>query len=399
MSNTLLTPTAVTREALRVAHQKANFIGNIDRQHDKDFAVNGAKIGDSIKIREPNKFTVTDGATLSAQDTTESSVTLQLSGRKHVGMGFTTADLTLSIDDFSKRFITPAASVLMANVENDVISNVYKSVYNQVNNVDSAATLAKVLAGRKILNDNLAPLEMRSIVMDTQMNVDLVDGNKTLFNDVAGLSKNYKEGMQGRAAGFDFYENTLMPAHTSGTALATAVYLTDVAGGEATGTSGLLHIDTGATTFKKGDIISIEDVFSVHPETKASTGQLKTFVVTADYAGGEGDLGISPSIVTSGAGQNVNAAVQNNKGITKHGGASAIYNVAMGFHESAFTFATADLILPKGVHFGAREVMDGISLRVVQDYDINNDKLPARLDIIYGYLAQRPEFAVRLANN
>ena len=171
MSNTLLTPTAVTREALRVAHQKANFIGNIDRQHDKDFAVNGAKIGDSIKIREPNKFTVTDGATLSAQDTTESSVTLQLSGRKHVGMGFTTADLTLSIDDFSKRFITPAASVLMANVENDVISNLYKSVYNQVNNIGSAATLAKVLSARKMLNDNLAPLDMRSAVIDTQMNV------------------------------------------------------------------------------------------------------------------------------------------------------------------------------------------------------------------------------------
>lgn len=399
MGNTLLTPTAVTREALRVAHQKANFIGNIDRQHDKDFAVNGAKIGDSIKIREPNKFTVTDGATLSAQDTTESSVTLQLSGRKHVGMGFTTADLTLSIDDFSKRFITPAASVLMANVENDVISNVYKSVYNQVNNVDAAATLAKVLAGRKILNDNLAPLEMRSIVMDTQMNVDLVDGNKTLFNDQAGLSKNYKEGMQGRAAGFDFYENTLMPVHTTGTALATAVYLTDIAAGEANGSAGLLHIDTGATTFKAGDIISIADVYSVHPETKASTGQLKTFVVTADYAGGEGDLHISPSIVASGAGKNVNAAAADGKGITKHGGASAIYNVAMAFHESAFTFATADLILPKGVHFGAREVMDGISLRVVQDYDINNDKLPARLDIIYGYLAQRPEFACRLANN
>lgn len=399
MSNTLLTPTAVTREALRVAHQKANFIGNIDRQHDKDFAVNGAKIGDSIKIREPNKFTVTDGATLSAQDTTESSVTLQLSGRKHVGMGFTTADLTLSIDDFSKRFITPAASVLMANVENDVISNVYKSIYNQVNNVDAAATLAKVLAGRKILNDNLAPLEMRSIVMDTQMNVDLVDGNKSLFNDQAGLSKNYKEGMQGYAAGFNFYENTLMPVHTSGTALATAVYLTDIAAGEANGSAGLLHIDTGATTFKAGDIISIADVYSVHPETKASTGQLKTFVVTADYAGGEGDLHISPSIVASGAGQNVNAAAADGKGITKHGGASAIYNVAMAFHESAFTFATADLILPKGVHFGAREVMDGISLRVVQDYDINNDKLPARLDIIYGYLAQRQEFACRLANN
>jgi hypothetical protein len=398
MSNTLLTPTAVTREALRVAHQKANFISNIDRQHDKDFAISGAKIGDSIKIRQPNEFTVTDGATLSAQDTTESSTTLQLTGRKHVGMGFTTADLSLSIDDFSERYITPAASVLIANVEADAIT-MYKSIYNQVNNIGSAATLAKVLGARKILNDRLAPSDMRKFCIDTQMNVDLVDGNKALFNDTKSLSKQYLDGEQGAAAGFSFYENTLMPRHTSGTALATAVYLTDCAAGEATGTAGLLHIDTGATTFTKGDIISIADVYEVHPETKASTGVLKMFVVTSNYAGGEGDLAISPSIVTSGAKQNVSAAVVDGKGITKHGGASAAYNVGLAFHKSAFTFATADLILPKGVHFGAREVLDGLSMRVVQSYDINNDKLPARLDIIYGYIAQRPEFAVRSANN
>lgn len=392
MSNTLLTPTAVTREALRVAHQSANFIGNIDRQHDAEFAVSGAKIGDSIKIRQPNQFAVTNGAILSAQDTTESSTTLQLTGRKHVGMGFTTADLTLSIDDFSARFITPAVSALIANVEADALS-MYTSVYNQVSNVGSAATLGKILAGRKILMDGLAPAADRSVILNTQDNVDLVDGNKTLFNDQKVLGKQYLEGAQGRAAGFDFYENTLLARHTTGS---------DASGYQTNGAAqsgATLTIDTGSGTFKKGDIVTIADVYRVHPETKASTGVLQQFVVTADAGASATSLAISPAIVASGATQNVSNAAGDNKAITKVGGASAAHGISLAFHKSAFTFATADLILPKGVHFGAREVLDGISLRVVQDYDINNDKLPARLDILYGYVAQRPEFAVRLANN
>jgi hypothetical protein len=68
MSNTILTPTAVTRETLRVLHQKLNFIGSINRQYDDSFAKSGAKIGDTLKIRLPNQYTVRTGATLSAQD-------------------------------------------------------------------------------------------------------------------------------------------------------------------------------------------------------------------------------------------------------------------------------------------------------------------------------------------
>lgn len=396
MSNTLLTPTAVTREALRVAHQSANFISNIDRQHDADFAVSGAKIGDSIKIRQPNQFAVTDGAILSAQDTTEASTTLQLTGRKHVGMGFTTADLSLSIDDFSARFITPAASSLMANVEADALS-MYKSVYNQSSNVGAAATLAKVLAGRKMLMDGLAPASDRCVILNTQDNVDLVDGNKALFNDQKVLSKQYLEGAQGRAAGFDFYENTLLPRHTTGTENGSGITIA-VNGANQTGST--ITVSNGSSkTLKKGDIITFVGCNRVHPETKADTGVAQQFVVTTDLAAGGTSLSISPAIVITGATQNVSAAPTTAQNITKVGGASAAHGISLAFHKSAFTFATADLILPKGVHFGAREVMDGISLRVVQDYDINNDKLPARLDILYGYVAQRPEFAVRLANN
>lgn len=396
MANSLLTPTQVTREALRIAHQKSNFIGTIDRQHDSAFAVSGAKIGDSIKIRKPNQFTVTDGAILSAQDTTESSVTLQLSGRKHVGMGFTTADLTLSIDDFSQRYIAPAVSTLMAAVEADALS-MYKDVYNQVANVGSAFTGAKVLAGRKLLMDNLAPTDQRHILLNTQDNVDLVDGNKSYFNDQAELSKQYLEGAIGKGAGFAAYENTLLARHTTGSENGSSTTI-QVNGANQTGST--ITVSNGSSkTLKKGDIITFVGCNRVHPETKADTGVAQQFVVTEDLGTSGTSLKISPAIVTSGATQNVSASPTTAQAITKVGGASAAHGISLGYHTSAFTFATADLILPKGVHFGAREVMDGISLRVVQDYDINNDKLPARCDILYGYVAQRPEFAVRYANN
>lgn len=167
MANTILTPTAVTREALRVLHQKCNFIGSINRQYDDSFAKSGAKIGDSLKIRLPNEYTVRSGAVLDVQDTTETSTTLQIATQKGVDLNFTSVDLTLSLDDFSKRILEPAMSVLAAAIESDVM-NVYKSVPYQVDNIDAAATFAKLLAGRKILNDNLAPYNARTANLTTQ---------------------------------------------------------------------------------------------------------------------------------------------------------------------------------------------------------------------------------------
>src|ERR1041384_5007677 len=157
MANTLLTPTAVTREALRVLHQKLTFIGSINRQYDDSFAKEGAKIGDTLKIRLPNQYTVTTGATLTTQDTSESSVSLQIATQKHVGMNFTTAELALSMDDFSKRIIEPAMAVLAANVEADALGTMRKDVYQQANNTAAAITFPNVLAGRRKLNDALAP--------------------------------------------------------------------------------------------------------------------------------------------------------------------------------------------------------------------------------------------------
>ncbi len=233
MSNTLLTPIEITREALRILHQKLNFVGKIDRQYDKAFAKEGAKIGDTLKIRLPNQYTVRTGAVMQVNDTVEQSVSLQVSTQKGVDLNFTAVDLTLSLDNFSKRVLEPAMAVLAANIEADAMS-MYKDVNNQVSKdgsaISTSGSLAYVLLGNKKLTDNLCP-SPRILNLNTQDNADLVNSLTALFNPNANIGEQFREGMvANNFMGFkEVYENTMWPMHTTGTDDGTGDYLTDIA--------------------------------------------------------------------------------------------------------------------------------------------------------------------------
>jgi hypothetical protein len=389
MTNTILTPTAVTREALRVLHQKLTFLGSVNRQYDSSFAQSGAKIGDSLKIRLPNQYSVRTGVNMSAQDTTESSVTLQVATMKGVDLNFTSQDLTMSLDDFSKRILEPAMSVLASAVEADALQTMIKTVYQSTDN--SAISLDQILDARRRLGDALAPEENRTMLLSPKDMVGAVSAMKTYFNDSKELSAQYRKGYMGYAAGFDFAESTHLAKQARG---AGASYQTDAATAQ---TGSTLVVDTGTGIIDVGSVITIDGVYRVHPETKVSTSELMRFVVTASGAGTVTSITISPAIVASGAYQNVSNAAANNKAITILGTANTDYGQGLAFHKDAFTFATADLVLPKGVDFAAREVMDGISMSLVRDFNISDRTLPARLDILYGFKAIRPELACRVA--
>ena len=391
MANAILTPTAVTREALRVLHQKLNFVGSITREYDDSFARQGAKIGDTLKVRLPNQYTVRTGSTLNAQDTTENTVDLKVQTQKGVDLNFTSVDLTLALDDFSERVLEPAMAVLAANIESDAMS-MYKDVYNQVDNQGQPATFAKVLQGRKILVDNLAPLAGRTCNLNTQDNVDLVDALKGLFNDQTTIGKQNREGFMGRTAGFDFMENTLWPSHPRGAA--GTGYL--VNGASQTGAT--LTVNTGTGLPVQGDTFTIAGVFRVHPETKQSTGILQPFVIGSGTVTTT-SFPISPAIVTSGAQQNVSASPASGAAISFSGTAGNNYGLSMAYQKGAFAFASADMVMPRGVDFAAREAFDGVSMRIVRQYDINSDKFPCRLDVLYGFKTIRPQLACRLANH
>ena len=395
MANALLTPSVITKEALAILHQKLNFVTNINTQYDDQYAKSGAKIGNDLKIRLPNEFTVRSGATLSSQDVAESSTTLTVDTQKGVDFTFSSEELTMHIDEFKDRYLEPAMSVLAANMESDALS-MYKDVYNFYSGVGAANSFANITQAQKLLTDNLAPYGNRSYLHNPQSVVDMLADTKGLFQDSASISKQYKDGQLGKIAGFEHYENTLMPVHTTGTAAATTGYL--VNGASQSGAS--LTVDGGTTTFLKGDIITIAGVNRVHPETKADTGVLQQFVVTANSGTSATTLAISPAITATGGRQNVSGTPADNAALVKIGGGNgADWQETLAFSKNAFAFATADLILPNGVDFAAREVMDGISMRIVRDYAISSDTMPCRIDVLYGYKAIRPQLAARVGIN
>ena len=396
MANTLLSPTIITREALRILHANLNFVGNINKQYDDQFANGGAspsgKIGPSLTIRMPNQFTVRTGANLSSQDVTETSQVLTVSTQKGVDFTFSSQDLTLTIDEFSQRYLKPAMAVLATNIESDALGMV-KDVYNAVDDNAAALSYKDIANGRKMLNLYLAPDDgERCGTLTPSHVVSFLDAIKGFFNPQESVSRPYLMGKIGKVNGINTYENTVLAPFQSGTAAATTGYTATLASGSATAV-----MATGTTTFKKGDIVTFSTVNAVDPESKADRGFLQQFVVTADYAGGAGSMSISPTPVTTGAAQNVTAIGAGLTVVKIGGGASALYQQSVLFHPEAFTFVSADLVdVSKFGAWGARQVMDGISMRIARQYDISTDTIPCRLDVLYGYKTLRPQLAVRV---
>ena len=408
MSNTLLTPDKILVKALDVLHAKLNFCGNINRDYDSQFAQTGGKIGSSLRIRLPEKYTVTTGATMQVQDSTEQSETLTVATQKHVAMTFTSQELTMDIDEFTDRKIVPAISVLASDIEQDALTMALDA-YNATGTTGTPpATLLPYLQAKAKLNQYLAPMDnTRRSLIDSITSTSLVNGLQALQNDTAQVSNQYKEGEMGRAAGLNWAENDLLPVLTNGTR--TGNILVD--GAAPTGATIALKALGSGTSIAKGEIFTIAGYFAVHPETKSVYSHLQQFTCTADTtASGTtiAALPISPAIVTSGAYQNVSGAPGSDAVVILDGGAtmggvaasanaSTSFGQTLVYHPDAFSFVTADLEdMSQYGAWGARQVMDNISMRIWRQGDIVNDTVPTRIDVLYGFKTLRPELACRV---
>jgi hypothetical protein len=392
----------ITRKALEILENNLVLTRNVNRQYDDSFAVSGAKIGSTLRIRLPDRALVTDGAALQVQDDAEQSTTLTVSTQKHIGVNFTTtAELTLSLDDFADRVLKPRISQLASSIDADV-ANAYKEIFNTVGTPGvSPATALVLLQAQQKLNESAAGMAPRYATVNPAANAGLVNGLSGFFNPTDTISKQFKNGMMGTGVlGFDEINmSQSIKVHTTGSRAGTIL----VNGAVSTQGQSTISIDglTGATdTVTVGDVFTIANVFAVNPQTRESTGSLQQFVVTAAQTGVSNalaNMAISPPIYTStSALATVNSFPADNAAVTFVGTASTAYPQNMIYHKDAITFATADLVLPTGVDMAARAVHNGISLRIIRDYDINNDRMPCRIDVLYGFSTIRPQMACRL---
>ena len=399
MANSLLTIDMITRKALQILENNLVITRNVNRQYDDSFAVEGAKIGSTLRIRLPDRALVTDGAALQVQDDNEQFTTLSVSSQKHIGVNFTSAELTMQLDDFADRVLKPRISQLAASIDADV-ANAYKSIGQSVGTPGTTpGTSLVLLQAQQKLNESAAGMSPRYATVNPAANAGLVEGMKGLFNPTDTISKQFKNGMMGTGVlGYDEINmSQSIKVLTTGTR--TNGTVTSTVSTQGTSTLSLTGVGASAT-IEQGEVFTIAGVFAVNPQTRESTGSLQQFVVTADAVasgGGVASVTVFPAIYTSAhALATVDAFPVATAAVTFVGSASSQYPQNLVYHKDAITFATADLLLPQGVDMASRAVHNGISLRIVRQYDINNDRMPCRIDVLYGYSVIRPQMAARI---
>ena len=412
MANNLLTISKITNEALMVLENELTFTSEVDRNYDDQFAVVGAKIGNTVNVRKPGRFIGTTGPALNVEDFNESSVPVTLSTQFHVDTQFTTQDLALSLDMFSDRVLKPAVAAIANKIDRDGLVMAKNNTANIVGTAGTPPTgLITYLTAGAYLDAEGAPRDgRRSCIVEPFTSATIVDSLKGLFVPQEAIGEQYRKGLMGRdSAGMNWKMDQNVVSQTFGSyagvtlSTNTATFTGSLTSGWAQTSTITLAVSGGTANLNQGDVIQIANVYAVNPQNRQAYGsnKLRNFVVTSAVSGSSSiSVTVSPAIITAGQFQNVSvASTSSTATVTPFNQAGTVSPQNIIMHRNAFTLAVADLELPEGVHFAGRasDKEIGLSMRVVRQYTINNDSIPTRLDVLYGWAPLYPELACRVA--
>lgn len=388
----ILTADLVLKEGFRVLRNNCPFINSLSRSYDGTNEAAGAKAGDSIRIKTPMEYVTTLGAALGTPSSDEKSVTLVKAIQRHVPLSFTTADLSQEMVRFSELYVTPAIATLASVIDNDVLTQAFQGVYNTQAPVTDVVAKTVLDAGATLSEGSTPKDSMRCAIYDPRAEAGLVDNLKGLFQASDKIAAQYDDGAMGRGLGFYNKMSQNIPKFTTGNRdTAYVVGGTPPVDGETA-----LDVVTGTGNWKVGDSFTIAGVNSVNALTKDDNGQLQNFVVTVASAGGSTTLQVLPEFISTGDYKNITALPAAAAVITPIGAANTSYSQNMAYHPQAFAFGTTDLELPGGLAFSARRTEDGISMRLIGQYDVSTDRVVYRFDVLYGIVTVQPRFAVRI---
>jgi hypothetical protein len=411
MANNLLTISKITNEALMVLENELTFTSEVDRNYDDQFAVVGAKIGNTVNVRRPGRFIGTTGPALNVEDFNETSVPVVLSTQFHVDTQFTTQDLALSLDMFSDRVLKPAIAAIANKIDRDGMQMATLQTANIVGTAGTPPTgLITYLTAGAYLDSEGAPRDgRRSCIVEPFTSATIVDSLKGLFVPNDRIGSQYEKGLMGRdSAGMNWKMDQNVVSQTFGSFAGTAVENTTTGTGFLTSgwasSSTITLTATGTVSLNAGDVFQIAGVFAVNPQNRQAygTNKLRNFVVKQAVSATDGTMSVvvSPAVITAGQFQNVSIpTTSSTAAITFFNKTGTVSPQNIIMHRNAFTLAVADLELPEGVHFAGRasDKEIGLSMRVVRQYTINNDSIPTRLDVLYGWAPLYPELACRVA--
>jgi hypothetical protein len=411
MAGTFLTATIVAKEALMLLENELVMGNLVHRGYRQEFGkqIRGAKPGTSVSIRKPNRFRVTKARTRTETTVTESSITLNVATQAHVSWDFTTVDLTMKISEYSERYLKPAVAALANQVDADLCglySSVFNSVWESTGFVSPESFVVLGKAGQK-LDEEAVPGENRCVVLNPAGNWALANALKNMY--VTEVSKPaLTKGFLARVGNFSIYMDQNIKTHTTGTfhdTGSTQSIIVATTGG-ATGTSvELIHFRVANTlALRTGDVFTIADVNAVNPMSGESTGSLRQFVVTGDVSVAATETSaiatvlVAPEMIDTGPYKTVDTLPAAGAVCAIVGTQTEPFPQNLAFHKNAFALVVVPLEMPDGVGWGARASsrISGMSIRVLKDYDIDDDEEIARLDILYGVSAIYPELACRI---
>lgn len=412
MGNTILTPQVITNELLRRFQNNLGFAKVVHHEdYSEHFAKPGAKIGDTLSLRDPVRLAATDGATLVLQDIEERKIPLVINERKHTAFAFDSAEQTLSIDRIGERYIESAAVALANATEISGITMAYRQTPNSVGapNTTPATFLVYLQAG-EALDRNSAPVDgERYICIPPKFQPPIVDVLKGLFQSSEQIKRQYIKGRMGTAAGFDWVMAQNMRTHTIG---AITGGTPQVNGAGQTGSTLLVkNLTASSPAFKAGDILTQAACFAVNPVSGDVLSDLRQFTVLADVVtdgSGNCSVPIYPPMEVVGDPLHPNpyatisATMADSAALLLFGAATStgiLTPQGLAFHREAYAWACVPLNLPRAVEMAKRatDPDTGVSIRSIAQYDIVNDIFAYRCDIMYGWVAPKKDWGCRIA--
>ena len=400
MANTRITSSFITREFLRVLHSQCVVVKNIDHSWNKLFGKSQGPVGKSgatVNIRKPALGTIRTGWAMDQSDVTESSIPLTIDTPVGVDLNFSDADMALTIEDFSERYITPNALKMASYIDMTAAAYIANNTFNTVATTIGTApnALSYFLSAGRLVKENLAPMDSAiNAIISPRTEAAMVGALAGQYNPQGNISAMYEKGQMARAAGFDWYMSQVLPAHTHGTC---TTGTTPAVSGYTSSTLTISNMTSGGT-LTAGDVLTVSSCYAVNAETKQSYSSLQQFVVTATTTGSGTNItvSVSPNIVISGAQQTVSAAPTGGTVVLAQTTASQVAQTDLILHPNSFAIAFADLAIPGGMDMASSVSAEGISIRFVRGFDIKGGGFLSRMDCFFGIAATRPEWSAKL---
>ena len=401
MANTFLTIDMITNELLRRLVNNLKFTKGVNRQYDSEFAQDGRKIGDSIRIRIPPRYEAVDGPDITGQinDYQDLQETLVLNQQKSVPVSWLASDETLRIDDFGNRYLEGAAATLADTIDRSGMTAALGASLSVGTPGTIPSELLTYTQGLALARELGAPYDnMWMNCIGPTAEATIQDALKGLFQSSTLIAEQYRTGLMGMAAGMNWAGTQSVATHTAGTHGGAPGAVNGA------GQSGANLITNGwaasEQVLNENDVITITGVFAVNYFSYKPMHFLRQFRVTADVTSdgtGNATIPIDPPIQDTGLQRTVTALPSDGAAVTPFGTGNTVSQQNIINHRDFITLGMAPLApLPGAENSTARDRQLNISVTLARQGNILTHQIVTRADVLFGWKILYRDLGVRV---